>query len=404
MAVVSLDCILVRPMRFATSATGWHRRWMTSENAQSSSFQPALRSDSLPAIVRALESVPELWTLLVHKLVCIHFVVDASVINSELRWRLAKRRKSEARSALEEAVDAGVVTLVAPLYLATEIEEHLAEIAEETHSSLDASWAEWRKVRSKLRFYAPPSGTRVGNIVDPDDIAYMDSSVALGLPVYTNDRHFEAMGVPAVLERIDLHLRDHARGMAVTLTFSVMSAAALLGTFVLLRHAILGIRRLLGAFSSLPEAVQGLLIGGVLVALIHPASRTKLQALWNTIRASEGEIMAHFGDLAVAGLSAWAAAEARSELARREVTRAMPAGSAKHSALVLARRACCLSSGPLSLIEITRCLQQYGHISRAKNFPAYLRRILRESGEFVEASRGIWAFCPPAQGIRDSLT
>jgi len=367
---------------------------MRSENAEGSGNHTGLRSDSLPSIVRALEALPELQSLISPKLIRLAVVVDASVINAELRWRLARRRRPENRSALFEAVDAGVVTLVAPLFLAAEIEEHLVEIAAQTGSSVEAAMVEWKAIRPKLRFYAPPYGTPVSNVVDPDDIAYVDSSKALGLPVYTRDAHFQTMGAPAVLDRIDLELRDHARGITMTLTFTVGSAAALAGIFAILRQALVGVRGLLGAFSSLPDAVQALLIGGVLVALACPASRAKLSALWNRILAKAADFMAPLGEMALASISAYAAAEAQSEAARRIVTRAMPAGDAKHTARVLVRRACFLSSEPLSVAEITQRLTQYGYVSRAKNHAAYIRRILRESDEFLEIGLGRWTFRP----------
>src|SRR6185437_4495694 len=253
-----------------TTAARWQCGCMRSENAEGSGNHTGLRSDSLPSIVRALEALPELQSLISPKLIRLAVVVDASVINAELRWRLARRRRPENRSALFEAVDAGVVTIVAPLFLAAEIEEHLVEIAAQTGSSVEAAMVEWKAIRPKLRFYAPPYGTPVSNVVDPDDIAYVDSSKALGLPVYTRDAHFQTMGAPAVLDRIDLELRDHARGITMTLTFTVGSAAALAGIFAILRQALVGVRGLLGAFSSLPDAVQALLIGGVLVALACP--------------------------------------------------------------------------------------------------------------------------------------
>jgi hypothetical protein len=66
------------------------------------------RSDFLPQLVSLLDLVPSLKPLF-PKLVQIRLVVDANRVRGELYWRLRKRLDPSHRTALHEAIVAGVV-------------------------------------------------------------------------------------------------------------------------------------------------------------------------------------------------------------------------------------------------------------------------------------------------------
>ena len=65
----------------------------------------------------------------------------------------------------------------------------------------------------------------------------------------------------------------------------------------------------------------------------------------------------------------------------------------KPTAIVCARRVCVLAEGPLSLAEIARRMRVEGYVPRSSHPESYLRRLLRESGQFVEMPDG-WALRP----------
>jgi hypothetical protein len=67
------------------------------------------RSDHLVTIRDFFAMSPELHLLIRNQVVQVFAIVDANVIQGELRWRLGRREKRDARSGLEEALDAGVL-------------------------------------------------------------------------------------------------------------------------------------------------------------------------------------------------------------------------------------------------------------------------------------------------------
>jgi hypothetical protein len=72
-------------------------------------------SDSLVGMRHLLASVPVLCALL-REVVQVRLVMDANIVQQEIRWRSAGRRNRVARSSLQEAIDSGVVVALAWLF------------------------------------------------------------------------------------------------------------------------------------------------------------------------------------------------------------------------------------------------------------------------------------------------
>jgi predicted nucleic acid-binding protein len=159
------------------------------------------RSDHLVTIRDFFAMSPELQLLVRHQVVQVFAIVDANVIQGELRWRLGSREKHDARSGLQEALDAGVLVLIAPNFLNVEIEKYLPAIAYETETTLAEAEEEWRAVQRKLHFYEPSSRPCDNRVVDTKDLPYINASAELGLPVYTRDKDLKRMGAPVLWGR-----------------------------------------------------------------------------------------------------------------------------------------------------------------------------------------------------------
>src|SRR4029077_650365 len=114
-------------------------------------------SDALTGMRGLLESLPALVPML-QGLVELRLVIDANIVQQELRWRSATRRNSNARSGLQESMDAGVVVALAPEFLKSEIEDHLQDIASDAGVSVHRVAEHWRDFQSQLHFYEPKGG------------------------------------------------------------------------------------------------------------------------------------------------------------------------------------------------------------------------------------------------------
>jgi len=351
------------------------------------------RSDMLPILRPLFDGSPELKSLIERKILQIRVVVDANRVYGELLWRLGKREKPQNRSSLEEALDAGVLVLIAPDYLKIEIEQHLEEIAAQSGATFAEAQVEWERFQSKLCFYRPSSQVIDGAVVDPKDLPYKNAIDELALPVYTRDADRQEMGAPVVWVCIDTACRDHARATSVKLGFTVGSTYTVTIGVEALRAAARGIKSLFEGFRRLSPWLQFAIAGGVAALLIHPKSRAKLLETWRSItgfaQQAKGPV---FQGLLVLMQQL---AEAESDAARtlEQVQSALPAAK-KGTAIVYVRRVCVLSKEPLAVEEIVCRMRNEGYVPRGQQPEVYIRRVMRKSDQFIEDSLGLWKLKP----------
>lgn len=351
-------------------------------------FEAVLHSDLLPKLVALSHAFPSMKPLF-PKLLQLRLVVDANRVRGELYWRLKKRRHSENRSALHEAIDAGVVVFFAPEHTKWEIEKHYEDIATQTGSTVVRVKQEWASFQKSLCFYAPkmrPSPTQT--YADVDDFPYLATWKELDTrAVYTTDPHLAAMGAPVVSILIDTHLRDYARASTVQIAVGIgYSVSFVVGweflqvVYKLLVHCLRAIRRL-------PPAVQFGLVAAGLICVAHPKSREKLKDGWNALKNSEAVLA--LGDALVDFAVQVTEAVDKAKINYQIVEAAVPARQ-KRPLLMHARAVCIAAGSPLALAELERQIRLGGYVNRSQNFPQYLRRLLRSDSSFVEVRRGEW--------------
>lgn len=352
-------------------------------------LEQIFRSDLLPQLVALIEALPALEPLL-PQLFQIRLVVDANRVHAELRWRLRRRRNPASRSALHEAIDAGVVILFVPPYVMHEIEEHSAEIAEDTGTSISEVNEEWERFQKHLCFHVPrsrPSATET--YADIDDFPYLATWRELDArAIYTTDRHLAQMGAPVISVLIDTRLRDYARASTVQAAVGIGSSFSVVVGCEFLRVVYRLLALCIGCVGKLPPAAQLGLAVGCLACVVHPMSRAKLRENWNSSKQSETalalrEAIIDFGVQAVE-----ATAKARNTY--ESLQAAIPARRMR-PLLMHARSVGTASSSPLTLDELERRIRRGGYVSRSRTSRQYLVRVLRSDSSFLEVSRGHWA-------------
>jgi hypothetical protein len=333
---------------------------------------------------------------LLREVIQVRLVLDANIVQGELRWRLRKRRDPTARSGLQEAIDAGVVIGFVPTFLKTEIEEHILRIAAETGTSETQVRGEWDAFQGILHFYEPRPLPPIGpDCVDPDDIAYKKACEELGaVAVYSRDTDFRSMKVPVISVEIDLTLRKYARASSIKMGVTIGSSATIIMGVEAIRELYRAMRSLVAGFRRLPGFLQLAIAAGVLVFLAHPRTREKIGHLWQSICLAADKAKPAL--LAVLGSfgSQFCAAALAARQSSEEIQSLLPTTSVKRSALTYARAICLIGREPLSLVEIERRMREDGYSSRSKNFRSYLGRVLRESKQFVKISPGLWTLRP----------
>jgi len=370
---------------------------------------PPFPSEALRDFLRLLDRFPALRPL-VEDVLQFLVVLDASQVQAELRWRVGSRRDPSARSSLQELIESGVVIAVAPTRLKEEIDENLLRIASEHDASVETVMTEWKRFERLIRYYSPRTEIRPSVACpDSDDVAYLQTWDQTGADfIWTRDRHFVVTNPPDMMAGLDSSLRDYARAKSILVGVKVGSGLAVVCSLEVLialgRVIIEGIQRI----PPMIKVYIGLAIVGL---LLHPKSRECLlgwlkQALALVERAKP--VLASLSHDAFRELSS---VVDKAKNAEQTIRAALPVVAKRRaSALVMTRAVCLKAGGPLQLAEIERRVRSAGYTTRARNFAAYLKRILRKNPEFVEMSDGQWALqtdeaavMPPGRGKRRKL-
>lgn len=348
---------------------------------------PVIRSDHLRIFRSLAAAYPVLSQLL--KLYRVRLIVDANIIIGDVRW-LARRRTPGARTALQEAIAAGTIVAFAPPELEEDVREKLPRIAADDQIELARLEAEWEGYRGLLRFRTPGPGKMPEWVQDPDDLPYLFLHAEIGADaILTRDTDIAAMGGDVIDVGVVLALRDYSRGASVQAAIHVGGTVVTLGGLIVIRQVWRILRLAVSAFGQLPGWLKVTAALALIGALLHPRGREFLRnaAVWlpehigplfDVLTPMLDQLVSH-------------ATESR-QLIDSAAQRIGPlvAASRPRTARVHARRACLEAQGPLALEELARRVIEDGYVTRSRDFPSYLRRVLRTDREFVESPRGQW--------------
>ncbi|MBS1805492.1 MAG: hypothetical protein JST28_19185 [Acidobacteria bacterium] len=356
-------------------------------------FDQFLRSDFLPQLLVLKEMFPALAPFF-PQVLQLRLVVDADRVQGELRWRLQRRRNPAARSALHEAIDAGVLVLFAPRYVIHEIEKHLGEIADETGATVADAKREWDLFQGCLCFYSPRSSpSLIETYADINDFSYLATWSELDSQgVYTKDRHLAAMGAPVVSVLIDTHLREYARASTVQLAVKVGSSFSMVIGWEFLKIVYKLLVQCLRGICRLPPAAQIGLGAVCVLSVTHPKSRAMLREGWNAVANSQPFLQ--FCD-AIVNLGLLAEEASLLAQSRHDYLKAAVPVRERRPLLQHARAVCVEAGESLSLQELERRIRRGGYVSRSQTFRRYLRRVLASDASFVEVAAGHWTLRTP---------
>ncbi|HEV2402161.1 MAG TPA: hypothetical protein VGS27_34845 [Candidatus Sulfotelmatobacter sp.] len=362
---------------------------MSEKAKERKSALAMIRSDTLRSILD-LRNVSPLFHQLLSDVIQIIVVLDASAVQSELRWRLGCRTNPAARTGLHEAIDSGAVIAVAPAFLKQEIEKYLSRIATETGVTMEIARAEWEQIKRMIRFYTPSGDSSEFAWVDPKDSLYALTAKELDADfVRTNDAHFAQMGVTAVGSDVDRILRDYARSTSVLVTVKLGTGFALVLGWQAL-GAMIG--AVAGMIRRLPPAMQLALGIALTIAALHPRSREWLiessTRIWEQIRGST-PVRALTSDNTIKHLTE---AVTTSKSTGDKIKSRLPVRGKQTTALAHAREVLLRSQRPLTADEVARRILANGYSSRSKTFPSYVRRLLRENPVFTKNRNRLWTF------------
>ncbi len=344
-----------------------------------------LHSDLLPYLAGLIEAFPDARTLF-PEILRLRVVIDANIVQGELRWRLKSRRKPGARSALHEVLACGVLIGYAPHFLDGEIREHARRIATETNAAIADVYREWKDFRRYLCFYTAQEKSKTDvSSMDPDDIAYIDTLDEIAArAIYTHDRDYLRTRTPVILVSIDTTLQQYARASAVRIGIAIGSSFSV----VFGLRALLALGRLLAsllrAVKRLSPAAQVLIVGAITALLAHPKSRARLFRLWELLNRS---LRPAVWEAVVECLYQFMDATSTADNTFQALQKVLPP-LRRYPLLLHARSVCLAARRPLSLDEIVKGVLANGYRPRSKTPHNYLLRKLRSDDRFEEIEAG----------------
>ncbi len=213
-------------------------------------------------------------------------VVDTNIILGDLRWLVATRTDSTAKTGLMEVIEASTIELYAPPVFFSEVEEKIPLLAADQGLDEKAMLAEWQiyKGRISLCIPDPELVASLQDSVDPDDAEYIALEKTIKADgVLSKDSHISMMGGNQVSLDFIFHLRNYSRTTAVEMNIKVGGARFAVGSLAVVRGGTAVVQSLLKNLKAAPDWVKLALFVGTLVVLVNPNSRAKLASILQTV-------------------------------------------------------------------------------------------------------------------------
>jgi len=251
-----------------------------------------IRSDDLTHLRPLLRSGPEGTDVAEKQGWGFQVVVipDANRIIKDLIWLADRRETKEARTRLQEVIDAETVIALAPPYLKTEMERKIPDIAQRANVSEEKLWEQWDSYEPRIDFREPSLGAEdlATEVVDDKDVPYVALQREVGAPIFSEDEHITAMGGAVVKEETVQELRAYARADSVRLTVGLHSSVAVELGVGAVRGGFELLRSLYLVFRSLPLWVQLSIGAGAAYALSLDRIRDRVRSTFGSVR-EEGQ-------------------------------------------------------------------------------------------------------------------
>lgn len=239
-------------------------------------LKAALRSDLLRELRQLLNGMQELKKVVGH---VAEFVVvaDTNILLFEIIWLMKGRKNSMARTALEESVAAGTITVFATPQIVAEVERHLPRLAAERGLAADACATEWARYKERLLRVREPSAIltekyRRGR--DPDDASTLALADEIGADgILTEDKDIKGMGGTSIPFVFTLEARDYSRKTVVSVSIRLGGCFIMLGAINAAEAIALVVRGCWNWLRALPDPVKLIALAAALFAVVHPDSR-----------------------------------------------------------------------------------------------------------------------------------
>jgi predicted nucleic acid-binding protein len=212
----------------------------------------------------------------------IDLILDANAVLSDIRFLVKNRMDPEARTDLQETIDAGTIRAFAPKFLEDEIAENIPQIAERDGVSEERYWEEWKSYKRRIIFKDVCDGaiqvaSQSIDVADEEDLPYIVLQVKTGALIKSEDSHIEEMGGKTLDPEAVRCLRDYSRRASMEYVVMYGGTAVTIGVFLMAKKLTEAIVGLIQQLRRLPPVFQFVLAVFALGILVHPTSRSAIR-------------------------------------------------------------------------------------------------------------------------------
>jgi predicted nucleic acid-binding protein len=209
-------------------------------------------------------------------------ILDANAVLRDIRFLVKNQTNPEARTDLQETIDAGTVRAFAPEFLRDEIAKNIPEIAERDGLSENRYWEEWEEYQPRITFEEVCDGAihvagQSIDVADEKDLPYIVLQVKTGALIQSEDSHIEEMGGETLNPDVIKRLRDYSRRASVKYVVTYGGTAVTVAAFAMAKQLAEAIAGLVQQLRRLPPVVQLILAAIAFMVLLHPTSRSAIQ-------------------------------------------------------------------------------------------------------------------------------
>ena len=315
------------------------------------------------------------------------FVLDTNSVISDLLAIAKPHRNQNYRTRLQDLAASGTIVPYAPNELKGEIERHWPAVAAKNGIAPEIAVRVWQEYQKGLRFCAVVIDPRQRSTSrDPDDLPFIALAAQIGAHgIVSKDRDIPAMGGHVITVDLCVMLRDYTQHKAVEV--AIQFGGAMLTTVTL--SALIAVTQVIQltvkGFMRLPPWLQLMLLLGVLWAAHDKQRRAtfmKMIRSWGVVLTEtlEGPLREVLGEMADA--------KALALQKTHQIKQAL--GKQKRRPLRTIIHAILAGDVSLNVPEIELRVREAGYRTKARDFQAYLRRVLGRDASFARTPDGRW--------------
>jgi len=248
-------------------------------------------------------------------------ILDANIVLRDLIWTTTKRKNKNAKTDLQEVLEAETVIAIAPIFLKHEVEKHLPTISSLHRVAIEELEKEWRKLSNFIEFHTEIDDLDISltDVRDPNDLPYIKLQIKTGAPIRTEDKDIPAMNGITISAQVIASLKDYSRHAAVEYTFKLQGVSLITFSSVAIVSIFKFVIHMTKSLGKLPSWILWTAVIALIVGLLFPLTREAILGWIGTLSYKLKSLGEDVVELLMPHFKGHDEAKSRADKLRREI-------------------------------------------------------------------------------------